>query len=130
MPVFDTVQHGAHRTDFSLSDRPGALNVHDDAVVSVDEVIGRIAKECRAFTGCCPLACGIRMGGELGFHLRCRTKGCIVQYVQILLHCARRIAWIDDAVIPIYLWRRVLFVRISLNQASVCREALPTDQTI
>ncbi len=130
MPILDPAQHGAHGPNFGLSDRPCAFHVNDDAVVGIDEIIGLIAKECGPFAGSGPLTGGVGMRCELGLNLRCCTKGCIVEDIQVLLHGARRIIWIDDAAIPIFLWRRVLFVRISLNQTGVCSKPLPAHQTI
>ncbi len=97
----DPIQHRAHRPNFSLSDQLRAFNVHDDTVVGIDQVVGRITEECRAFTRCGPLACGIRMGRELGFDLRCGPECRIVQDVEIFLHSTRRIVWVNGTVVPI-----------------------------
>ena len=75
MQTFDPIQHRAHRTDFNLSDRPRALNVPGDAMIGIDQLVGRIGQECRAFARSCPQAFRIRMGRELGFNLQCCT-GC------------------------------------------------------
>ncbi|PSL17796.1 hypothetical protein CLV88_1146 [Shimia abyssi] len=37
---FDPVQHGAQRDNFCLSDRSCAFHIHDDAVISVDQIVG------------------------------------------------------------------------------------------
>ena len=70
------------------------------------------------------------MGRELGFNLRCCAKSCVIQDIEILLHGTRRIVWVDGTVVPIFLRRRVLFVRISLDQTGICSKALPAHQTI
>lgn len=86
----------------------------------------------------------IRMRCKLGLNLRCCTECRIIQHIQILLHRAGRIVWINGVAIPIFLWRRVLFVRVrpqidapdqfifglTLNQTGVCRKALAAHQTI
>ena len=49
MPIFDPVQHGAHRTDFGLLDRSCSFDIHNHAVVDVDQTVGRLGKERGAF---------------------------------------------------------------------------------
>jgi len=38
------------------------LRLHDDAVIGVDQIVGRITKEMQGFRGLSPLTCRIRMG--------------------------------------------------------------------
>ena len=70
------------------------------------------------------------MGRELGFNLRGRTECRIVQDIKIFLHSTRGFVWINGAAIPIFFRCGVLFVRISLDQAGICGQALTAHQTI
>ena len=130
MQILDPIQHGAQRTDFSLQDRSCSFDIHNHAVVGVDQIVGRITKERRAFARRCLLACRIRMGCKLGLNLRCCAKGCVVQDIQILFHSTRGIIWINGAAIPIFLRCGVLLVRIGFDQTGICREALTAHEAI
>ena len=37
----------------------GGFNIDDDGVINIDQIVGRIGKECRTFAGCSPLAGGV-----------------------------------------------------------------------
>ena len=123
------VQHGLGRSNLGLPDRAGRFHVNYHAVVCVDQVVVRIAKECRPFACRRPLALGIGMGCELRLHFAGRAECSLIQRVELLTHGAGRIRRVDVRSIPLFLWGGVLFVRIRLDQAGINCHALATDQT-
>ncbi len=68
------------------------------------------------------------MGGELWLYLAGRAERRLVQRVKILADCARCVCRIDLGNVPLILGRRVLFVRVRLNQAGINRHTLATHQ--
>lgn len=66
------------------------------------------------------------MRRKLGLNLLCCTEGRIVQDVEIFLHGAWRIGWINGAVVPVFLRGGVLFVGVSLNQTGVGGNSQPS----
>ena len=128
-PGLHAAQHGACRTDFGLSNGPRGLDIHDHAMIRVDQVIVGIAEECRAFAGGRPLAGRVGMRGELGLNLAGRTECRLVQCFEILAHGAGRVEGVDDRCIPVFLRCRVLFVGIRFDQTGIDGHALTADKT-
>ena len=60
----------------------------DDTVIRIDQIIGGIHKESWALLGCSPLAGRISMCSKLGLGRGGRTKGRVVQCVEIFPHRA------------------------------------------
>ena len=67
---------------------------------------------------------------ELWLYLRCCAESGVIQYVEIFPHGAWRFSWINGAAVPIFLWCRVLFVRVRLDQTGVDCKPLAAYQTI
>ena len=56
VPRFDPTQHATHRAKFCLPDRSGAFKIHNHAMVSIDQIVGGIAKECQSAGNTAPLS--------------------------------------------------------------------------
>ena len=120
--------HGPHRSDLGLTDRPGRLHVEDHAVVGVDQVVGGIGKVGRTAPSPGPLRGRIGMRGELRLD-RARSAECgIVERFQVFPDGPRRVYGIDAARLPVRLRRGVLPVRVSLDDTGVRGEALAAGQ--
>ena len=70
------------------------------------------------------------MRGELGLNFAGGTKRGLIQRVEILANRAGRVGRVNPCGVPLLLRRRVLLVRIRLDQAGIHRHALTTDQTL
>ncbi len=110
-PDLHPIQHGLGRADLGLPDRPCRLDVHDHAVIRVDQVVVGIAEECRTFTRRRPLAGRVGMRRELGLDLAGDPESGLMQRVEILTNRAGRIGLTDLCDVPVLLRRRVLLVR-------------------
>lgn len=84
----------------------------------------------RPFACCCPLACRVGMGCELGLYLAGSAERLVVQNFEIFPDSPRRIIRIDTLRVPLFLGRRVLLVGIGFNQAGIHGEALAADQPL
>ena len=77
-----------------------------------------------------PLRREIGMRGELRLDRAGRTEGRIIERGQVFLDRPRHLLRIDLVRLPIRLGRRVLPVRVSLNDAGACRKALAACQSL
>ena len=99
-------------------------------MICIDEVIVGISKEGWPLPCAGPLAGRIGKGGELRLDLARRSKGGIVEHLEILAHGTRRRLSIDPARVPIGLRRSVLLVCVRPNEAGVGCEGLTPNKSL
>ncbi len=69
------------------------------------------------------------MRGQLGLDLAGSAECRLIKCAEILADRTRRICWFDACGVPFFLRRRVLLVRIDVNQAGINSHALTADKT-
>src|SRR6202008_3866396 len=119
--------HRLRRTNLSLTNGSGSLDINDDAELDINEIIIGIGKECWPAPRAGPLRGRIGRRHELRCHIARRTECRIVKGRQILPRGAAR-GRSKACLLPFGARDRALLVGISDNQARINRKALTADQ--
>ena len=124
--VHRPLDHALGRGHLDLADGGDRLDVHDDAMVEVDEVVGGIGEERLPAMGAHPARRRIGGRDELRRHLGRVAECRVIQHGQILVdraarHLRRQALGAFDA---------LLAAGIGLDQADVDGKAVAVDETL
>ena len=98
-------------------------------MICIDQIVGRIGKESGTFACGCPLAGRIGMSSELGLGCRSRTKGFVVQGVEIFPYSTWCIIGVGHTGCPIIRVAGVLSLDICTDQAGIDCKSLAAHQS-